>query len=106
MTEVMISGGNYEALFLFRIMGYVVNPSDNYRAKTFVADVLLSTSQMNDCSGEYTNSATIETPYSHSITLTLTGVSVNSCGVASGNARLRLAVTSKNIHISEIDLMP
>ncbi|MBE5852256.1 MAG: hypothetical protein E7299_04790 [Lachnospiraceae bacterium] len=104
----VVSGGsgNYEALFLFRIMGYVVNPSDYYLAKPFVADVLLSTSQTNDCSGEYTNCATIETPYSQSITLTLTGVSVNSCGVASGAAYLKLTATSRNIHISEIDLMP
>ena len=97
---------NYEALFLFRIMGYVVDPSNDYLAKPFVADVLLSTSQMNDCTGEYTNSATIEIPYSQSITLTLTGVSVSGCGYASGIAYLKLTASSTDIHFLEIDLIP
>lgn len=101
---------SYDALFLFRVVGYESNGSDGYRP--FSYDTLLSLSQGYSGVDAGTYTAKISTPYNGYITLSLGGVYHSvpsggcSCAGIDGTPQLTIQTSSSNIHICEIALMP
>lgn len=97
------NGNNYDALFLFRVIGY--DTSSSMQVKPFVQDVLLSTANMTGSCADYSSEwCTFTTPCGNSVTLYLTGISVDSCGYISGTPALNI-MSSSMVHFSEISLM-